>query len=123
MNQIKRAVFEKVISDGEIGVQFDADTPGILIPEHLDPKGQHTFIYGLAQPRPIPDLRVDDAGIHATLIFGIEWILTFVPWPAVVAMTGSMGLVIFLTGRKEDVERGPTPTPKLRLVPECASER
>jgi hypothetical protein len=125
LNQIKRIVFEKAMGVGETGVQINAGAPGVKIPDHIDKTKPLVFVYGYNQPRPIPDLKVDDEGISATLVFGIEWLPTFVPWPAVVAITGEqVGLVIFLDGKvvteRPEPER---PARGLRLVPNCSSER
>jgi hypothetical protein len=125
LNQIKRLVFEKAMTAGEVGVQIDVGAPGVQIPDHIDKSKPVTFVYGFNQPRPITDLKVDEEGIRATLVFGVEWLLTFVPWTSVVAITGErLGLVIFLAGQvvaeRPEPER---PARGLRLVPDCASDR
>ena len=59
---------------------------GSLSPQSLAGKTQ-TLVYGLDMPKPISDLVIDDAGIHATLSFGgLGWHKTFVPWEAVLGL-------------------------------------
>ena len=102
-----REAFEQSLADYyEVHVAF-VDHPNLVVPdgirpapgglevvmsvvrvdaEHLAGKTQ-TLAYGFDMPRPIEDLQVDDAGIHATLSFGgLGWYSTFVPWEAVLGL-------------------------------------
>lgn len=81
--------------------------PGLFKEE--DPFSTVTLDYGLNMPIPIPDLKVDESGISATLSFDREPFVTFVPWEAVV-------------GFASESSGNPPPSPpvkkmKLSLVP------
>ena len=63
---------------------------GLVVPDaipQVSPEVRMVLEYGLDMPRPIEDLQVDNAGIHATLSFGgLGWHKTFVPWEAVLGL-------------------------------------
>jgi hypothetical protein len=91
----KKHFFTHALVLGEVNVQFDPSAPGVEIPAFLVVEGVQTFIYGLAQPNPIPDLVIGVAGIRATLSFGREPHMTFIPWTAVGAFVGEAFGVVF----------------------------
>lgn len=70
-----------------------------------------TLDYGLNMPIPIPDLKVDESGISATLSFGREPFATFVPWEAVVGFASES------SGNPPPTSTPPVKKAKLTLVP------
>jgi len=102
-----REAFEQSLADYvEVKVSF-VDHPALVVPPEVRPAPHRmeivsvgdgvmdtqrvhktqTFGYGLCMAKPIEDLVIDDAGIHATLSFGgLGWHKTFVPWEAVLGL-------------------------------------
>jgi hypothetical protein len=60
----------------------------VLVPSRLRSQPQVVLQVGLDMPVPIPDLRVDDAGVFGTLSFKGVPFSCFVPWGAVFALVG-----------------------------------
>ena len=86
----RRAEFEEyLVRYREVRVAF-VWHPGLLVPDSVLPaEGEACVLtYGLDSPVPIPDLRTDSLGIHATLSFSRTPCRTFVPWEAVVGVRG-----------------------------------
>ena len=86
----KRAEFEEsLVKYCEVRAAFVL-CPGLLVPDTVLPaEGEAGILtYGRDSPVPIPDLRTDLRGIHATLSFSRSPCRTFVPWEAVVGMRG-----------------------------------
>lgn len=72
------------LSDGIVRVHFDATRSDVAVPTHLRDQENCVFELGLCMPVPIPDLKVDQAGVAGTLSFsGIGSKRCFVPWAAV----------------------------------------
>jgi hypothetical protein len=126
---LKKLFFEQALTLGEVAVRFFPSTPGVEIPEFIDPMSVQAFIYGLNQPVPIPDLDIGEEGIRGTLSIGRRPYMTFVPWTAVVAMGGvDFGIVFPVVEAQLAVESVskekaaetapsvPTGRPTLRLV-------
>lgn len=59
--------------------------PGIIVPGHLR-SGTFILMYDACPVVPIPDLRLTDLGIEATLSFDRSPHETFVPWEAIDGM-------------------------------------
>jgi hypothetical protein len=72
-----------LLERAEARVHLDARRDGVVLPERLLGDGHVRLNYGYHFTPPIPDLAVDDDGIHATLSFDRRAIATFVPWSAV----------------------------------------
>lgn len=69
---------------GIVTLAVDATYTGVVVPDHVRTKDRLIFLqYGLDLVVPIPDLRIDRAGVLATLAFSRVPHETFVPWIAV----------------------------------------
>ncbi|HXU05681.1 MAG TPA: ClpXP protease specificity-enhancing factor SspB [Polyangia bacterium] len=64
-------------------MHLDARRPGVVVPQQLRGEPHLVLQYGHDLPIPIPDLEVDDYGVHATLSFSRAAHRTVVPWSAV----------------------------------------
>lgn len=79
------------LRSGKVTLAVDVTDPGVVMPiEWIKRTADGAVVdpivildYGLNLPIPIPDLRVDLAGVLATLSFGCVPYETFVPWSAV----------------------------------------
>jgi hypothetical protein len=82
----RTSVFEHLLSASPIVQVTFSDHMKLQIPDSVRPKPGETvtFEYGLDMPIQIPDLKVTDEGISATLSFNRTPCPTFVPWEAVV---------------------------------------
>ncbi len=67
----------------EARVHLDCRRPGVVLPARFLDEAHLRLDYGYNFEPPIPDLVVDDDGIHATLSFNRQPFATFVPWAAV----------------------------------------
>lgn len=111
----KRQLLESLLGEGLVNVAFEAAYPGVVVPRFTSCRqceGLILFVYGHNLPTPIRDLRVDTAGIQATLSFPEGLSSTFVPWGAIeILHTGSFRAQWLR-------ERQPTKTkrPALKLV-------
>jgi hypothetical protein len=119
---LKRCFLEQALVYDEAAVQFIPTVPGVEIPNFLDASALVVFRYGLNQPRPIPDLKIDDAGIRATLAFGRQECMTFVPWAAVVTMSSPHFGIVFptvetVTMPAASQEAAPAPAPCVSAAP------
>lgn len=94
-NAIKRTFFEQALALGEVLVRLDANHPDAVLPDELDRMQPVALAFGLAQPKPIPDLQILEDGIAATLSFNNTLQPTFVPWPAVLSISGYGCAAIF----------------------------
>jgi hypothetical protein len=84
---VKRKLLEQLLQEHPaVEVYVDDRQPGVQLGE-----GPHflssfvTLLYGQKLQVPIPDLRTDEQGIHATLCFGRQSRATSVPWSAIFA--------------------------------------
>jgi len=64
-------------------VHLDARRPGVILPSSLLGEGQVRLDYSYGFSPPIPDFKIDELGISATLSFNRQPQHTFVPWSAV----------------------------------------
>jgi stringent starvation protein B len=72
-----------LLERAEARVHLDARRPGVLLPARFLSEAHLRLDYGYGFQPPIPDLLIDDDGIHATLSFSHKPFATFVPWTAV----------------------------------------
>jgi hypothetical protein len=79
----KKEVMLALLERAEARVHLDARRDGVVLPERLLADGHVRLNYGYHFSPPIPDLVVDDDGIHATLSFDRRPFGTFVPWSAI----------------------------------------
>lgn len=72
-----------LLERAEARVHLDARRPGVRLPPRFLGEAHLRLDYGYGFVPPIPDLVVDDDGIHATLSFHRQPFTTFIPWTAV----------------------------------------
>jgi stringent starvation protein B len=79
----KQQAFLALLREGWTSLHLDARRPGVIVPPQLRGEPHLVLQYGHDLPIPIPDLEVDDYGVHATLSFSRAAHRTVVPWSAV----------------------------------------
>jgi stringent starvation protein B len=79
----KKEVMLALLERAEARVHLDARRDGVTLPPRFRAEGSLRLDYSYSFSPPIPDLVVDDEGIHATLSFNRVAHHTFVPWSAV----------------------------------------
>jgi hypothetical protein len=84
----KKDVARALLLRGNVFVHLDPRRPGVTVPTWLQTQPQLVLQVGLDMPIPIPDLRVDDAGVYGTLSFQRAPFTCTVPWSAVFALVG-----------------------------------
>jgi stringent starvation protein B len=91
----KRDAFLAFLGEGWVSIHLDARRTGVRVPDELAANRHLVLQYGRSMPIPIPDLRVDEAGVSATLSFSRVPHETFVPWGAIyiVACTDGRGVL------------------------------
>ncbi len=87
----KQDVARGLLLRGDLFIHLDPRAKGVVVPLHLRQSPQLVLQVGFDMPKPIPDLRVDDAGIFGTLSFGGSPFSVTVPWDAVYALADSHG--------------------------------
>jgi hypothetical protein len=99
-DDIERVVIDKEVVRRQLGDFYEvhvfvachprvAGMPAEVLPEGwFEGRSLLHLVYGLNQPKPIPDLECGEDGIRATLSFSNSPHLTFVPYEAIVAMRG-----------------------------------
>src|SRR5450755_4370728 len=87
----KKDVARAFLLRGNVFVHLDPRTPGVEVPTHLARQPEMVLQIGLDMPIPIPDLRVDDEGVHGTLLFARTPFCVHVPWDAVFAIVDHEG--------------------------------
>ncbi len=103
-------------------VYLDPRQERVRVPPWLAQQPQLVLQVGLDLPVPIPDLRVDDAGVYGTLSFNRAPFSCAVPWDAVFALVGDDGMGVVwhddmpeeIAAEVEDAQRraGSAPPPK-----------
>jgi stringent starvation protein B len=83
----KPQAFLALLKEGWTSLHLDARRIGVLVPQGLRAQAHLVLQYGHDLPISIPDLEVDEDGVHATLSFSRMPQRTFVPWTAVYAIT------------------------------------
>jgi len=91
MKPSKPEVCRALLNKGSVFVHLDPSTLGTLIPYRLKFQSQVVLQFGLDMPVPIPDMKIDQAGISGTLSFKGVPFSCFVPWTAVFALVGEDG--------------------------------
>jgi stringent starvation protein B len=79
----KQQAFLALLREGWTSLHLDARRPGVVVPQQLRGEPHLVLQYGHDLPIPIPDLEVDEYGVHATLSFSRAAHRTVVPWSAV----------------------------------------
>jgi len=72
-----------LLEKAEARVHLDARHPGVILPPRLQSERHLMLDYAYGFSPPIPDLVVDDLGVHATLSFSRIPTKTFIPWEAI----------------------------------------
>ena len=72
-----------LLERAEARVHLDARRDGVRLPARFLAEAHLRLDYGYGFAPPIPDLTIDDDGIHATLSFSRVPFATFIPWTAV----------------------------------------
>ena len=85
---LKADVARALLVNGTVFVHLDPRAPGVVVPPWYRDQAQLVLQVGLDMAVPIPDLRVSDEGLWATLSFNRTPYACEVPWEAVFAMTG-----------------------------------
>jgi hypothetical protein len=78
-------------NDRGIFVHLDPRQATVVVPPWFKKQPQLVLQIGLNMPVPIPDLRLDDAGMSCTLSFNRSPFYCVVPWASVFAMVGEDG--------------------------------
>ena len=100
----KHEAFLALLQEGWTSLHLDARRPGVIVPPHLRAEPHLVLQYGHDLPIPIPDLEVDEHGVHATLSFSKNPQRTFVPWSSVYVVTCNDGRgVLYHEDVPEDV--------------------
>lgn len=108
MSDTKADVVINWIGHGPLRVQFDTTREGVVVPRHLQGKIDVVFEIGLDLPISIPDLKIDEDGISATLSFGGYGLIPcFVPWAAVfgVSSIDSDAVAMWLNDAPGEIQR------------------
>lgn len=87
----KRDVARALLLRGSVFVHLDPSLDEVEVPSWCKDQQQLVLHVGLDMPIPIPDLRVDGAGVFGTLSFQRIPFRCVVPWNAVYALTGDDG--------------------------------
>ncbi len=87
----KKDVARALLLSGTVYVHLDPRIEGVAVPRQFRNDHQLVLQVGLDMPVPIPDLRVDDVGIRATLSFSRTPFACEVPWESVFALVGEDG--------------------------------
>jgi stringent starvation protein B len=83
----KQQAFLALLKEGWTSLHVDARRAGVIVPADFAAQAHLVLQYGYDLPIAIPDLRVDDRGVRATLSFSRTPQVTFVPWSAVYAVS------------------------------------
>lgn len=127
----KREVARALLVRGSVFVHLDPRRPEVVVPPWLAARPQLVLQVGLDMPVPIPDLRIDDRGVFATLSFNRAPFRCEVPWDAVFALVGedAKGMVwpeqlpdelaaeVEREARRRSGDRGAVPAPPGETVP------
>ncbi len=87
----KREVVVKLLEDGPVLVHLDARRGGVDVPDQHKSEPKLVLRLGHGLTPPIPDLDIDDTGIHATLTFRGKPFPCRIPWAAVYAVVAEDG--------------------------------
>ena len=87
----KKDVARALLLRGNLFVWLDPRRSDVRVPAQFHKQPELVLQIGLDMPIPIPDLRVDDLGVHGTLSFQRSPFEVFVPWDAVFALADDHG--------------------------------
>ena len=87
----KKEVALALLERSSVHVHLDPRGTGAVVPPWFKKQPQLVLQIGLNMPVPIPDLRLDDAGMSCTLSFNRSPFHCVVPWASVFAMVGDDG--------------------------------
>src|SRR5687767_1080716 len=87
----KHEIASALLLKGTVFVHLDPRGDEVVVPKWLKKQPQLVLQVGLDMPMPIPDLRVDSAGVYGTLSFNRTPCTCSVPWEAVFALAGDDG--------------------------------
>jgi hypothetical protein len=87
----KRDVANMLLRKGSLFIHLDPRVTDVVVPPWLRHQAQLVLQVGYDMPIPIPDLRVDEAGVMGTLSFSRTPFSCSVPWSAVFALVGDEG--------------------------------
>jgi stringent starvation protein B len=79
----KLVAFQAFLREGWVSIHLDARRPGVSVPPEFADSPHLVLQYGLNMPIPIPDLKVTDEGVSATLSFSRQPHQTVIPWSAI----------------------------------------
>lgn len=109
MQQDKQQVMKQWLEKGWVSVLLNPRIEGVILPNSLRDNVHLVLQYGYNMPIPMPDLKVDETGITATLSFRHVPCFTFVPWSAVFALTdGEQQLRIWASEVPDDLDMLPS---------------
>jgi hypothetical protein len=87
----KKEVALALLERSSVHVHLDPRAAGVVVPLFLKSQPQLVLQIGLNMPVPIPDLRLDDAGMTCTLSFNRSPFYCVIPWGSIFAMIGDDG--------------------------------
>jgi len=87
----KKEVALALLERSSVHVHLDPRAEGVVVPAWFKKQPQLVLQIGLNMPVPIPDLRLDEAGMTCTLSFSRAPFYCVVPWSSVYAMVGDDG--------------------------------
>ena len=87
----KKEVALALLEKSKVLVHLDPRKDGVIVPGHFRKQPQLVLEIGLNMPVPIPDLRLDEAGMSCTLSFSRQPFYCVIPWSSVFAMVGENG--------------------------------
>lgn len=87
----KKELVETLMTNGTALLHLDPRKEGVIVPPWLGGQPQVVLQIGYRMPIPIPDLRIDEFGVSATLSFNRTAYPCFVPWHAIFAVIGDDG--------------------------------
>jgi hypothetical protein len=88
----KARVVQQILATGQsVFVHLDGEHAGAILPAHLKNSPHVVLQIGHDLPIPIPDLRLDECGVVATLSFRREAFTCAWPWTAVFAVVDEDG--------------------------------
>jgi Stringent starvation protein B len=87
----KKDVALALLERSSVHIHLDPRVGTVIVPSWFRNQPQLVLQIGLNMPVPIPDLRLDDAGMSCTLSFNRAPFHCVVPWTSVFAMVGDDG--------------------------------
>jgi hypothetical protein len=88
---LKCDVAKLLLDRGSLFVHLDPRMSDVFVPPWLRHQAQLVLQVGFDMPIPIPDLRVDDAGVFGTLSFSRHPFTCGIPWESIFALVGDEG--------------------------------